>query len=52
MTLFERIEKRMADPRLNANFNREVSKARNVTPEDKRNYAMAQDAFNRYENKR
>lgn len=51
-SLLERIEKRLADPKLNANFNREVSKERNVTPEDKRNYAKAHEAFIRYDNKR
>lgn len=30
-SLLARVEKRMADPKLNANFNREVSKGRKVT---------------------
>lgn len=48
MTLFERIEKRMADPKLNANFNREVSKECNVTSEDIRNYELAREAYLRH----
>lgn len=49
--LFERIEARMADPKLNANFNREVSKKTEVTAEDKRNYALANEAFQEYKKK-
>ena len=47
-SLLKRIEARMADPKLNANFNREVSKECEITEEDKQNYALAHESFQDY----
>lgn len=49
--LLKRIEARMADPELNANFNREVSKYNEVTVVDQHNYALAKEAFQEYKKK-
>lgn len=49
--LLKRIEARMADPKLNANFNCEVSKNKEVTAVDKHNYALANEAFQEYKKK-
>lgn len=46
--LLKRIEARMADPKLNANFNREVSKKYEITEEDKQNYALGHESFQEY----
>lgn len=46
--LLKRIEARMTDPKLNANFNCEVSKKNDVIEADKTNYSLAAEAFQEY----
>lgn len=47
-SLLKRIVDRLANSKLNANFNREVSKKCEVTEEDKQNYALVHEAFQEY----
>ena len=49
--LVRRIEARMANPKLNENFNREVSKEYEITEEDKQNYTLAHESFQEYKKK-
>lgn len=47
--LLKRIEARMTDPKLNSNFNREVSSKKNdVSVTDKSSTALATEAFQEY----
>lgn len=48
MSLLKRLEERLLVPKLNENFNREVSKSHEITEEDKRNYAQAHKSFEAY----
>lgn len=48
MSLLKRLEERMLDPTLVANFNREVSKKHKSTARDKRNMAQAHKAVEAY----
>lgn len=50
-SLFKKIEERMLDPKLNENFNREVSKKCDTTSEDILNYELASEAFQEYKKK-
>lgn len=51
MSLLRRIEERMLNSKLNANFNREVSKSREITEEDKRNFTQVHESFKAYKKK-
>ncbi|MER2005831.1 MAG: hypothetical protein ABS939_00140 [Psychrobacillus sp.] len=46
-SLLERVKARMADPELNANFNREVSPKNDVS-EQERKYVLVKEAFQEY----
>jgi len=50
-SLLRRIEDRMADPKLNANLNREVSRKGEVTEEDKHHSTLAYESFQEYKKK-
>lgn len=50
-SLLRRIEARMADPKLNANFNREVSRKSEVTEKDKHNSTLAYESLQEYKKK-
>lgn len=50
MSLLKRMEERMLNSKLNANFNREVSKNRE-TEKDKRNFAQVHESFKAYKKK-
>ena len=47
-SLLKRIEARMADPELNANFNREVSQKNDVSEQEERKYVLVKEAFQEY----
>ena len=50
-SLLKRIEARMADPELNANFNREVSPKNDISEQEERKYVLAKEAFQEYKEK-
>lgn len=50
-SLLKRVEARMMDPKLNANFNRAVSRKTEITEEQKLRYAQAHEAFEEYKKK-
>ncbi|MET1013037.1 MAG: hypothetical protein ABWX61_00820 [Paenisporosarcina sp.] len=51
LSLSERISPRMADPKLNASFNREISKKQEITTEDKCHNALSNESFQEYKRK-
>ena len=50
-SLLRRIEARMTDPKLNANFNREVSKKSKVREEDIHNSTLVYESLQEYKKK-
>lgn len=46
--LLKQMEARMSDPKLNANFNREVSKPYEISKEDKKKYTLVHESFQVY----
>ena len=46
--LLKQMEARMSDPKLNANFNREVSKSYEISKEDRKKYALVHMSFQAY----
>lgn len=47
-SLVDRFKARLMDPKLNENFTNRVNKPKNITVEDKRKYALADEGFQEY----